>query len=174
MMTSIANITTPRLIIRTVTLADVEAVAHSWKLDEGPIPQVEAEQKINWMLSNHAQNLPKKIVHLCLAIIYKETNEFVGWCGLDHTNQKDADPALFYLLKASYWGKGLATEAAGALLDYAFTQLDLASIHAGAAPENLASKRVMEKIGMKYQGLDDEGGYSFTMTRDEFVNASSI
>ncbi len=167
-MTSVVLIETARLIIRTVTKADADGVASSWKLDEGSIPLSEAEQKIEWMLSNHAQNIPGKIVHLCLAIIFKGTNEFIGWCGLDHTNRKDTDPALFYLLKANYRGRGLATEAARVLLDYTFTQLELASIHGGAAPENLASKRVMEKIGMKYIGLDEEGGYAFTITRDEY------
>lgn len=168
-MTSVVLIETARLILRTVTMADVEGVASSWKLDEGPIPLTEAEQKIKSMLSNHAQNVPGKIVHVCLAIIFKETNEFIGWCGLDHTNIKDADPALFYLLKANYWGKGLATEAARALLDFTFTQLELTSIHGGAAFDNPASKRVMEKLGMKYVGLDEEGGYAFTITQDEYL-----
>ena len=157
-------------------MADVAGVASSWKLDDGPISAAEAQQKIEKMLSNHAQNTPNKLLHLCLAIVFKDTNEFIGWCGLDHTNIADADSALFYLLKANYWGKGrkgLATEAAGALLDYAFTHLELASIHGGAAPENLASKRVMEKIGMQYVGLDDEDGYAFTITRSEYPGAAA-
>lgn len=169
-MTSDVSIETVRLIIRTVTMADIENVASSWKLDDRSIPLAEAEQKILWMLSNHAQNSPEKLIHLCLAIIIKDTNEFVGWCGLDHLDQTKVDPALFYLLKANYWGKGLATEAARALLSYAFTQMELASIHGGAAPENLASKRVMEKLGMKYVGLDEEGGYAFTITQEEYWN----
>lgn len=120
-MTSAVSIETSRLILRTVTMADIDGVASSWKLDEGPIPLPEAEQKINSMLSRHAQNVPGKIIHICLAIISKATNEFIGWCGLDHTNKSDTDPALFYLLKENYWGKGLATEAASALLNLAFT-----------------------------------------------------
>lgn len=160
-----------RLIIRTVSMADVEGVASSWKLDDGPIPHKEAEQKISWMLSNHAQNTPGKLMHLCLAIVLKETDEFIGWCGLDHLDKTMADPALFYLLKAHYWGKGLATEAARALLSYAFDQMDLASIHGGADLENLASKRVMEKLGMKDVGFDEEGGYAFTLTKEEYWSA---
>ncbi len=171
-MASVIWIETARLILRTVTMADIDGVVSSWKLDEGPISVSEAEQKINRMLSNHAQNKTGKIVHLCLAIIFKQTNEWIGWCGLDHTNPKDIDPALFYLLKNKYWGMGLATEAARALLDYTFTQLELPSIHAGAAPDNLASKRVMEKIGLKAIGLDEEGGYAFALTRDEFLTLS--
>ena len=170
-MTSEVRIETSRLTLQTVTPADVEAVAACWELDEPPVPLEVAEQKIAWMQSNHACNRPGKIIHLCLAIIFKETGEFIGWCGLDHRNPADADPALFYLLKAKYWGKGLATEAAAALLGYAFSPLDLPGIHAGAAPENLASRRVMEKLGMHYLGLDEEGGYAFTITREEFLNS---
>ena len=157
-------------MLRTVSMADIDGVASSWKLDEAPLSRGEAEEKIAWMQSNHAHNRPGKILHLCLAIILKESQAFIGWCGLDHTNPKDADPALFYLLKAEYWGKGLATEAARALLGYAFDGLELPSIHGGAAPENLASKRVMEKIGMRYTGLDEEGGYAFTISRGAYLN----
>jgi len=169
-MTSDVLLETANLILRTVTMADIDGVVSSWNLDEEPISHSEAEQKINWMLSNHAQNVPGKIIHLCLVMIFKDTNEFVGWCGLDHTNNKDADPALFYLLKSNYWGKGLATEAARALLDYAFTQYKLSSIHGGASGDNLASKRVMEKIGMKYIGSDEEGGYTFAINRDKYLS----
>ena len=172
-MTTTVLIETARLILRTVTEVDVAGVASNWRLDDGPLPLAEAEQKINWMLSNHAQNRPGKIVHLCLAIILKGENEFIGWCGLDHTHLTDADPALFYLLKARYWGEGLATEAARALLDFAFTRLELPGIHGGAAPENLASKRVMEKIGMRYIGLDEEGGYAFTIGQEEWPSSFS-
>jgi [ribosomal protein S5]-alanine N-acetyltransferase len=165
-MTPDIFIGTDRLILRTVGTADVEMVASNWKLDEGPIPLAEAEQKISWMLANHAQNVPGRITHLCLAIIYKDTGECIGWCGLDHLERTQADPALFYLLKAKCWGKGLATEATRALLGFAFEKMGLASIHGACAPENIASRRVMEKVGMQYVGLDEEGGHAFTMTRE--------
>jgi len=167
-MTSEALIETARLILRTATMADIDGVASNWKLDEGSIPLSDAAMKIEGMLSNHAQNMPGKILHLCLAILLKESNEIIGWCGLNHTKPEDADPALFYLLKNKHWGMGLATEAARALLEYAFTQLELASIHGGAAADNIPSKRVMEKASMKYIGLDEEGGYAFTITQDDY------
>ncbi len=152
-------------------MADIDHVASTWKLDEGPLSREDADAKIAWMLSNHAQNRPGQIRHLCLAIILKGTGEFIGWCGLDHRDQAQLDPALFYLLKADYWGQGLATEAARALLGYAFGPLNLPSIHGGCATENLASRRVMEKLGMRYVGLDKEGGYAFTMTKEEYRRA---
>ncbi|MBN2461907.1 MAG: GNAT family N-acetyltransferase [Candidatus Cloacimonetes bacterium] len=159
---------TKRLILRTVTMEDTDTVASSWKLDEGPIPLQEAKKKITWMLANHEQNVSGRLVHLCLAIIHKHTREFIGWCGLDHLDQRKVNPVLFYLIKMRYWGKGLATEAAKAVVDYAFNKLDLAGIDGAASYENIASKRVMEKIGMRYQGLDDEGGHFFTLNKDEY------
>ena len=164
-------IQTARLILRTVTMEDIEDVAHSWKLDQAPLSRQEAQERIAWMLDNHRQNAPGRLTHLCLAIICKENRAFIGWCGLDHRDKTKAHPVLFYLLKANYWGQGLATEAAGAVLGYAFRELGLAQVDGGAGAENLASKRVMEKIGMRYVGLDEEGGHSFTLTREEYSQA---
>jgi ribosomal-protein-alanine N-acetyltransferase len=162
-------IETNRLVLRTVTMEDVEDVASCWRLDEGPISRREAAEKVTWMLGNHEQNSPGRLVHLCLAIIDKDTQEFIGWCGLDHLDRTKSNPVLFYLLKASYWGRGLATEAVRALLGYAFGELDLVRIDSAAAVENIASRRVMEKIGMRYLGLDEEGGHSFALTREEYL-----
>ena len=170
-MTTRVWIETARLILKTVTMEDVEDVALNWKLDAPPISREEAETQVVWMLANHKQNVPVKILHLCLAITHKDTREFIGWCGLDHLDQTKASPVLFYLLKASYWGKGLATEAVKAVFGYAFGELNLPRIDSGAAFENHASKRVMEKIGMKPIGLDEEGGYTFMLTREEYWSA---
>lgn len=161
------RIETARLILRTVTMEDIDAVAGSWRLDEGPLSRKEAQERIAWMVDNHSQIAPAALRHLSLAIIDKETQTFIGWCGLDHRDRARACPVLFYLLKARYWGRGLATEAAEAILDYAFRRLGLAQIDGAAAFDNVASKRVMEKAGMKYLGLNEEGGHSFTITAEE-------
>ena len=164
-MTTTALIETPGLILRTVTLQDVDNVALTWNLDGTPLSRAEAHARISWMLGNQLQNGPGKLLYLGLAIIAKDTDEFIGWCGLD----RDQDnPVLFYWLKASHRGKGLATEAARAVLSYAFTELALIRVNGAAAFENRASRRVMEKIGMEYVGLDDEGGHSFTQTLEAY------
>ena len=168
MIANRVSIETARLVLRTVTMDDIDDVALSWKLDDAPISREKAKEQVIWMLGNHKQNTPGRLIHLCLAIIHKDTQEFIGWCGLDHRDQTKANPVLFYLLKASYWGKGLATEAAQAILGYAFGELGLARVDGGTASENIASKRVMEKIGMRYLGLDQAGGHSFTLTQEEY------
>jgi RimJ/RimL family protein N-acetyltransferase len=147
---------------------DVQQVVLSWNLDGAPITAQEAEDRVLWMLENHKQLAPRRLKHLCLAMIDREAQAIIGWCGLDNLDRSRPAPVLFYLLKASYWGRGLATEAAGAALAYAFGELGLDRVDGGAAPENVASKRVMEKIGMRYVGLNNEGGFSFTLTRQEY------
>jgi len=160
---SLVQIRTRRLLLRTVTMDDVEDVARSWRLDGQPLSRSEAEHQVRRMLANHRRNAEEDFVHLCLAIIHKETREFIGWCGLDHRDRTKPNPVLFYLVKAGYRGRGLATEAAQALLDRAFAELGHDRIDGHAELENLASKRVMEKIGMSLIEQDDD--YHFTIPR---------
>jgi RimJ/RimL family protein N-acetyltransferase len=79
----------------------------------------------------------------------------VGRCGLRHYAVSGADVGpdaieLLYAVRAEYWGRGLATEMARAVLRLAFEQLGLESVVAFTLPTNLASRRVMEKAGMRY------------------------
>jgi len=82
------------------------------------------------------------------ALIYKDSGTLIGHCGL---RMLEGTPELVYLLAKLYWRTGLATEAARACLRYAFEELGLETIVAVTKPENSASRRVLEKIGMKYE-----------------------
>jgi RimJ/RimL family protein N-acetyltransferase len=83
------------------------------------------------------------------AKIYKESQQLIGHCGLEYIASL-GEVELNYLLSRQYWRQGLATESAVALLTYGFETLKLEKLVALAKPENLASLRVMEKIGMQY------------------------
>lgn len=168
-MTAQICIETPRLILRTVTMDDVDAVAQRWNLDGAPLTREEAEKRVARMLENHAKNRRGKIHHLCLAIIRKETGEITGWCGLDHMDRGWPNPALFYMIHKEHWGQGYATEAARALVDFVFREMEIPVIDSACLADNIASKRVMEKIGMRYVGLDAEGGLAFTIRRSPCV-----
>jgi len=88
------------------------------------------------------------------AMIEKTTNSFIGWAGLklvkeptnNHCNYYD----LGYRLNKNYWGKGFATEAAKASVDYGINQLNLKDIYGMADTNNIASKKVLEKVGLKF------------------------
>jgi ribosomal-protein-alanine N-acetyltransferase len=87
------------------------------------------------------------------AVALKESNDFIGWCGLKFRPERN-ETDLGYRFTASSWGKGYATEAAIACLDYGFNHLQLNRITATAHVENIASLRILEKCGMQY--LRDE------------------
>ena len=75
----------------------------------------------------------------------------IGACGLD---MRDAPtPELGYWLGAQYWGHGFATEAARAVIDYAFEHLEHDALQAGARVSNPASRRVLEKCGFQWTGV---------------------
>lgn len=164
------SLETARLILRTVTHNDCVQVAQSWNIpDETPLALQEATDKILWMHANHTLNRRGDIRHVCLAIIVRDTHEFIGWCGLDHVKRTRPYPELFYLLKRRHWGQGLATEAARAVVTYAFEELGLTAVRGSTDAENLASQRVMEKIGMRATGRTDDGGYAFLLTHEDFA-----
>ncbi len=82
------------------------------------------------------------------AVISKASGQLIGWCGLKR-NEKDLVDIGFRFFR-DQWGKGYATEAAKATLDYGFEVLGLEQIIGRAARENAASLRVLEKLGMVY------------------------
>jgi len=83
-------------------------------------------------------------------IFLRATGEHVGCAGLrPYQRTTDIYELGFHLLPAS-WNKGLAQEAARAVIDYAFTTLGARGLFAGHHPENAASRRVLEKLGFRY------------------------
>ncbi|MCB9232819.1 MAG: GNAT family N-acetyltransferase [Bacteroidia bacterium] len=87
----------------------------------------------------------------------KSTGEYMGFCGLKYLPDiQEVD--LGYRMFPRFWGQGYATEAAQATLDYGFEVLGLKRIIGQAFPENVASVRVLEKLGMKFEGTSSDGG----------------
>lgn len=77
---------------------------------------------------------------------------FVGWCTLNSWNPDFRSASLGYCLGKPAWGQGFATEAAGAMLGWAFDALDLNRVQAEADTRNAPSARVLEKLGFKLEG----------------------
>jgi len=76
-----------------------------------------------------------------------EKGKMIGWCGLQYLPDT-YETEVTYLLSKNYWGKGLATEGAFTSLNYGFDKLALESIVGIVHQENIASWRVLEKLGM--------------------------
>ena len=77
---------------------------------------------------------------------------FIGWCSLNRWNPEYRSASLGYCFAQQAWGQGYATEAAGALLRWAFDALDLNRVQAETDTRNMASARVLEKLGFVREG----------------------
>jgi RimJ/RimL family protein N-acetyltransferase len=82
--------------------------------------------------------------------VLKDTGEFMGHCGIQ-VIQENQEIEVAYAFGKKYWGQGFGTETAAASLRFGFEVLGLDRIIAIAVPENTASRRIMEKNGMKYE-----------------------
>jgi RimJ/RimL family protein N-acetyltransferase len=83
------------------------------------------------------------------AVVEKASGRMVGYCGLTYL-EDTPEIEVAYGLAQFAWGKGFASEAAWASLEFGFNELKLERIVAVVNPSNLASRRVLEKLGMKY------------------------
>ena len=151
---------TPRLILRQFTEADTplilglnsdpEIVKY---VHEPTLKTIEEAKKIllDIILPQYKNNLGRWAIHT------KDNMDFIGWCGLKYRPELD-EIDLGYRLMQKAWGKGFATEAAQHSLEHGFNQLNLKLITGRAHIENLASIKVLEKIGMDFisEGVVDD------------------
>lgn len=108
------------------------------------------------------------------AMIWKPTGEMIGSAGLQPLDGTDEIEVGYSMIK-EYWGKGIGTEAARAWLDHGFREHGLERIVAIAIPENTASRRIMEKLGMKYEKTEAHYGSEcvfYAIYRDEFLRGA--
>jgi RimJ/RimL family protein N-acetyltransferase len=102
------------------------------------------------------------------------TRELIGHCGLRHVDELPDEVEVLYALGREHWGRGYATEGARASVRFGFEHIGLERILAFAVPQNRASRRVMEKLGMTYErkarlfGID---AVVYRIGRAEFVTS---
>jgi len=148
---------TEHLILREILPSDAEAV-----LEMESDPEV-----MQYMHSNVTQNLEEALATIesirkrhsrdgvsRWAVVERDTNAFVGISGLriveEMRNGHENFHSLGYRFIKRYWGNGYATEAAKAAVQYGFQTVSLSDIYAVAMPENVASRKVLEKCGLKF------------------------
>lgn len=154
---------TKRLVLRRLIMDDLDALFALYKdpeirryFPEGTLTYKETKEELEWFLNGH----PKHPELGLWATIHKETGQFIGRCGLlPWTIDQREKVEVAYLLDKKYWGQGLATEAAQAILQYGFEQLHLSRLICMMFPENLASANVARKMGMTLEKeMEDETG----------------
>ena len=155
---------TPRLLLRRQVPEDLDDL---WALycdpeitkyiPDAPRTREEAREELEWHRNGHPRNPDLGL----WATIHKETGIFIGRCGLlPWTIEGQQEVEVAYTIARAYWGQGLATEAAQAILQYGFEKLKLARLVSLIEPENVASQKVAEKIGMAFEKRVEEGEYT--------------
>jgi len=161
------EIETARLYLRQFTPNDLENLYRIYSdsevmkyLNEGLRNREETAADLSQIIAHweeHAFGL--------WAVVNKENNQLIGDGGLRFLG-KTPEVEVGYVLAKAYWGKGLASEGAAASLKYGFEVLKLEKIVAAANTENRSSRRVMEKVGMRYQhNLEDSERVYYSISR---------
>jgi ribosomal-protein-alanine N-acetyltransferase len=147
---------TERLILRPFELSDAKivqqkagdkAIAETTVNIPHPYPDGLAEE---WISTHQPKFESGELINY--AITLEKTGELIGAVGLV-VNKRFNHAELGFWIDKDFWGKGYATEAARAVMDYGFNKFGLHKIFAHHMTKNPASGRVMKKLGMREEGL---------------------
>lgn len=162
---------TERLILRPLAAGDINEI-YAMRSDAELMRYIREPQNLDesadWV-ELVSSRWEKEQIGFC-AMIEKASNQFVGWCGIWKLKET-REYEIGYATVKNARGKNLATEAALEFLSYAFERLQPEKIVAVAEPENTASRRVMEKLGMSYDYTGVFYGKNlvhYSITRDKF------
>lgn len=152
---------TERLRLRRLTMDDLDDLAAIYRdpevrrfFPEGVLSRAETREELQWIVEAYHREYGFGL----WATILKETGEFIGRCGLlPWTIEGRAEVEVAYLLARAHWGRGLATEAARAILAHGFETLPVARLICLIDADNAASIRVAEKLGMTFERVWDDG-----------------
>ena len=151
------NLKTRRLILRAFRLADapvVQKLAGVFEIADTtlniPHPYPEGAA-IEWITSHPEQFNRRKEIHF--AITLRETQKLIGAISLMNIKKDHSRAEMGYWIAKEHWNWGYATEAAEAMVNFGFNELNLHKIYATYFRRNPASGKVLEKIGMHQEGV---------------------
>lgn len=143
------------MALRRLTMEDLGALAAIYRdadvrkyFPEGTLTYEQTKEELEWITDVYYGQYGFGL----WATLLKETNEFIGRCGLlPWTIDGRQEVEVAYLITKAHWGRGLGTEAARAILAYGFGELHLSRLICLIDPANEASVRVATKIGMSLE-----------------------
>jgi len=167
------EIETPRLLLREFRETDY-TTTHEYASDEevtrytifGPNSEQDTRE---FLLRAVAQQRENPRTQYGMAIVLKSESRHIGSIGM--RVKKGAEGNFGYVLNKAYWGKGYIPEAARALLDFAFKTVKIHRMIAKVCPENTASIRVLEKLGMRREGRHIKDDWMKNAWRDSYLYA---
>jgi [ribosomal protein S5]-alanine N-acetyltransferase len=146
---------TTRLLLRPFTEAGTDAIytlmsnVHVLRYWDAP-PWSERAQAERFIAN--CKRMAQEESGVRLAIERTTDLMFIGWCGFFRWNPEYRSAGIGYCFDEPAWGQGFATEAASAVLQWAFDTLDLNRVQSETDTRNIASARVLEKLGFVREG----------------------
>lgn len=144
---------TERLLLREITHADCEELLRIWGDADAMrlFPKVLNQQEMTEWIDRNLKRY-ECYGHGVWAVILKDNQQFVGDCGLVIQEVDGVEELeVGYHFNPKFWGQGFATEAARGCMEYAFNQLNSRRVISMVRPENLPSRRVAERNGLKIE-----------------------
>jgi RimJ/RimL family protein N-acetyltransferase len=165
-----------RVLLREIGPEDAPA-AMAWAADLNffrylpyePIADQASEEEFLRGLETEAASRPRRQYHL--GVVWHETDELIGMVRLGITSPENREGDLGYGVRLDKAGQGITTEAVALLLDLGFGPLRLHRIFAYHHPRNVASRRVLEKLGMEREGTLRENLFAHGAWRDSVLHA---
>jgi ribosomal-protein-alanine N-acetyltransferase len=172
-------IETPRLILRPMRADDADALLPIFgdplvmaAFDSAPFDR---QQMARWVERNLEHQT--RYGYGLYSVILKANQILIGDCGLTRMTVADrAEVELGYDFRSDYWNRGLATEAATAIRDHAFAVLGLPRLISLIRHGNLASRRVAEKVGLRFTAAITHDGtvyWLYACSRSDFLELST-
>jgi [ribosomal protein S5]-alanine N-acetyltransferase len=164
------ELNTERLRLKEFTWEDEQAV-HAYASDPrvvehmlwGPNSPEETQDYLRQVIQKQG-HVPREAYDL--AVVLQATDQLIGGCGLFLVGYRQAE--LGYCFNRSFWGQDYATEAARAMVRMGFRELGLHRIYATCRPDNVGSAKVMQKLGMRYEGHFREHRWHQGSWRDSY------
>ncbi len=157
------RITTARLILREFLIDDWPDVL-AYQRDPRYLrfypwtdrTEAEARDFVQKFLDQQGKQPRRKFQ---LAITLPDSDRLIGNCGIRRKSDNDLEADIGYELAPEYWGKGYATEAALAIVEFGFRELKLHRVSSWCIADNAASSRVLERVGLRLEGRLRENEY---------------
>jgi RimJ/RimL family protein N-acetyltransferase len=165
---------TARLILRSFHEEDVDAMARLFaNLDFMRFSLgVFTERKQTVAFIEKVMGWDRAGIPSQFAVTPRGGDTLIGYCGFFHHAEVPGEVEIGYRLHPDYWNRGLITEAACAVRDHAFADLKLPRVISLIHPENIASRRVAEKNGMKVEKEITFRGFPalvYAITREQWL-----
>ena len=178
------SIDTERLVLRRFTMADLDDFIemrnrpelYEYMIDTSKSSREEYESALQHMVDNYDSDISPTYTW---AVVLKETGKVIGKTSIEHVYPKHNRVELGWSLHPDYQGHGYATEFGVAFINYVFNTTDTHRIHGFIWEGNISSRKLIEKLGFVYEGMNREarckdGQYhnvwNFGLLRQEWEN----